>query len=55
MEYLQNLKENFTPKLKMEQQEIIFKDARYGDDTTLKLELENEGDGLLEFEIFRVI
>ena len=41
--------DNFTPKLKMEQSEIIFKDARFGDDTTVSLILENEGEGLLEF------
>lgn len=55
LDYLQNLKDNFTPKLKLYQEEIIFKDARYGDDTTLSLTIENAGDGLLEFEIFRVI
>jgi hypothetical protein len=33
----------------------VFKGAKYGDNTTIKMEIENEGDGLLEFEIFRLL
>jgi hypothetical protein len=41
--------------MKLNQTEIVFKDSRYGDNTIVKLEIENEGDGLLDFEIFRLL
>lgn len=50
-DYLQNLKENFVPKLKINKTELVFEEARYGDNKTIKLDIENEGDGLLEFEV----
>lgn len=54
-DYLQNLKDNFTPKMKINTKELIFYETRYGDQKEIVLEIENEGDGLLEFEVFRML
>ena len=54
-DYLQNLKDNFTPKMKLSSKEIIFEDIRYGDTKYMQLDIENVGDGLLEFEMSRVL
>lgn len=49
------MKENFVPKMNLSSKEILFKEIRYGDIMYVDLEIENEGDGLLEFEIFRIV
>ncbi len=54
-EYLQSLKDNFVPKLKLSMPEVVFEDIRYGDTKYMILDIENEGDGLLEFEISRML
>jgi hypothetical protein len=37
--------------MKMSTSEIVFEDIKYGDTKFMTLEIENEGLGLLEFEI----
>lgn len=60
LEYLNNLKDNFVPKLMIiypsesKIPSVEFKDISYGDLQTQTMVFENEGDGLLEFEIARV-
>lgn len=54
LDYLKNLKENFIPKMKIAQSEIVFKEIRYGDVQSVEMDIENEGDGLLEFTIERL-
>eukprot|EP00347_Sterkiella_histriomuscorum_P006556 403352324 len=51
LDYLKNLKDNFIPKMKLSTNQILFENVRYGDTQFLHLEIENEGDGLLEYEI----
>jgi hypothetical protein len=51
LDYLKNLKDNYVPKLKMSTLQIDFTDVSYGDARTITLEIENTGDGLLEFEM----
>lgn len=41
--------------MKLNKTEIVFEEARYGDQKILTLDIENEGDGLLEFEVFRML
>lgn len=40
--------------MKLSSTEIIFNDVRYGDTAYLHLEIENEGDGLLEYQITKI-
>ena len=42
------------PKLRLSSQDLCFSNVRYGDTLFLDLEIENEGDGLLEFDINRI-
>lgn len=57
---MKNLKDNFVPKLKIiypsesETPSVNFEGISYGDLHSQTLVFENEGDGLLEFEIVRV-
>jgi len=59
LEYLKNLEDNFVPKLKIiysgesETPSINFEAISYGDELYQTIVFENEGDGLLEFEIGR--
>lgn len=39
--------------MKISTKEIVFENVRYGDTQVINLEIENVGDGLLEFEIGR--
>ena len=59
LEYLNNLKENFVPKNDTNNylftNEIIYFHLNYADTMYVDLEVENEGDGLLEFEIGRLV
>lgn len=54
LDYLKNLKDNFIPKMKLSTTEVIFENVKYGDTQFLHLEIENEGDGLLEYEITKI-
>jgi hypothetical protein len=60
IQYLNDLNVNFVPKLKIifptekENPSVEFNCISYGDLHTQTLVFENEGDGLLEFEIARV-
>jgi len=49
LEDLKQLKDNFIPKMKLSTTEVTFHDVRYGDTAYFHLEIENEGDGLLEY------
>jgi hypothetical protein len=40
--------------MKLSTTEIVFDDVRYGDTVYMHLEIENEGDGLLEYQITKV-
>lgn len=40
--------------MKLSTNEIIFENVRYGDTAYLHLDIENEGDGLLEYEITKI-
>lgn len=39
------------PRLQMTKETVEFKDVSYGDTRTVLIEVENAGDGLLEFDI----
>ena len=55
LDYLNNLKENFVPKMMLSTNEVVFQDIKYGETMYVELEIENEGDGLLEYEISRMV
>lgn len=48
------MKENFVPKLRLSSKDVVFEGVSYGDNKTMQLEIENIGDGLLEFEINKI-
>ncbi len=54
LDYLKNLKDNFIPKMKLSTTSMLFDHVRYGDTAYLHLEIENEGDGLLEYQITKI-
>jgi len=51
LDYLKNLKENFVPKLILSEAQVTETGISYGDIRIRQVEIENAGDGLLEFEI----
>jgi hypothetical protein len=55
LEYIKNLKDNFQPKLKImyaqEEEGVKFEGISYGDSHTQNFTLENEGDGILQFDM----
>lgn len=55
LDYLKNLKENFVPKMVLSTEDVDFGGVSYGDNKTMTLDIENAGDGLLEFDIAKVI
>ncbi|CDW83152.1 inositol polyphosphate 5-phosphatase ocrl-1 isoform x2 [Stylonychia lemnae] len=54
LDYLKNLKDNFIPKMKLSTTEVVFENVRYGDTQFVIMEVENTGDGLLEYEITKL-
>lgn len=54
LDYLKNLKENFVPKMVLSTEEVDFGGVSYGDNKTITLDIENAGDGLLEFDITKL-
>jgi hypothetical protein len=57
LDYLKNLKDNFVPKLVLKSGQeddpnvITESGISYGDIKSREIAIENDGDGLLEFEI----
>lgn len=51
LDYLKNLAENFVPKLRLSAEAVVFCNVSYGDERSETLEIENAGDGLLEFDV----
>jgi phosphatidylinositol-bisphosphatase len=54
LDYLNNLKESFIPKMKLATNKVVFNGVCYKDTKQMEFEIENVGDGLLEFEINKV-
>lgn len=40
--------------MKLSSNDIVFEEVRYGDTLYMHLEIENEGDGLLEYQIKKI-